>query len=201
MALVADGTEGNAVTATAPVMETDADMETLLTYVIEVMSTHMIREMATEYNDSTTKTGRRGHRITERDHSANPTHLTTISISCLHNEQFALVTFNCFWLKSSINYVTDLMRSADILFLSESWLLQSEIVTLSKEVLNPFYVTMKSSLKSDDLAVGRPFGGVGFVCRKRRDITNKLLVRQAARTRGHVPGLKGAHCIRSIYAI
>ena len=63
------------------------------------------------------------------------------------------------------------MRSADILFLSESWLLQSEIVTLSKEVFNPFYVTMKSSLKSDDLAVGRPFGGVGFVCRKRRDIT------------------------------
>ena len=44
-------------------------------------------------------------------------------------------------------------------------------MTLSKEVFNPFYVTMKSSLKSDDLAVGRPFGGVGFVCRKRRDIT------------------------------
>ena len=70
-----------------------------------------------------------------------------------------------------MNYVTDLMRSADILFLSESWLLQSEIVTLSKEVFNPLYVTMKSSLKSNDLAVGRPFGGVGFVCRKRRDIT------------------------------
>ena len=63
------------------------------------------------------------------------------------------------------------MRSVDILFLSESWLLQSEIVTLSKEVFNPFYVTMKSSLKSADLTVGRPFGGVGFVCRKRRDIT------------------------------
>ena len=68
-----------------PVMETNADMETcvmLLTYVIEVMSTHMIREMATEYNDSTTKTGRRGHRITVRDHGDDPTHLTTISISC-----------------------------------------------------------------------------------------------------------------------
>ena len=79
-ALVADGTEGNAVTATVLVMETDADMETcvmLLTNVIEV-----IRDMATEYNDSTTKTGRRGHRITERDHGADPTHLNTISISC-----------------------------------------------------------------------------------------------------------------------
>ena len=94
-----------------------------------------------------------------------------LAYPAVHNEQFALVTFNCFGLKSSINYVTDLMRSVDILFLSESWLLQSEIVTLSKEVFNPFYVTMKSSLKSDDLAVGRPFGGVGFVCRKRRDIT------------------------------
>ena len=94
-----------------------------------------------------------------------------LAYPAVNNEQFALVTFNCFGLKSSINYVTDLMRSADILFLSESWLLQSEIVTLSKEVFNPFYVTMKSSLKSDDLAVGRPFGGVGLVCRKRRDIT------------------------------
>ena len=94
-----------------------------------------------------------------------------LAYPAVHNEQFALVTFNCFGLKSSINYVTDLMRSVDILFLSESWLLQSEIETLSKEVFNPFYVTMKSSLKSDDLAVGRPFGGVGFVCRKRRDIT------------------------------
>ena len=72
------------MTATVPVMETDADMETyitLLTYAM-VISTHMIREMATEYNDSTTKTGRRGHGITERDHGADPTHLATISISC-----------------------------------------------------------------------------------------------------------------------
>ena len=61
------------------------NMETsvmLLTYVIEMMSTHMIRAMATQYNDSTTRTGRRGHKITERDHGADPTHLTTISISC-----------------------------------------------------------------------------------------------------------------------
>ena len=70
-----------------------------------------------------------------------------LAYPAVHNEQFALVTFNCFGLKSSINDVTDLMRSVDILFLSESWLLQSEIVTLSKEVFNPFYVTKTLSLK------------------------------------------------------
>ena len=79
-----------------------------------------------------------------------------------------MLTFNCYGLKSSINYVTYMMKSLDIAFLCEHWLIESEIVRICDEVLKPYYVQMKSSMTSEDLTTaGRPYGEVGFVCKQK----------------------------------
>jgi len=68
------------------------------------------------------------------------------------------------------------MKSLDILFVSEHWLLTSEIMCFSKDILNNYDVFMKSSMTSEDLTTaGRPFGGVGFVCKRKTKFTYDTL--------------------------
>ena len=57
-----------------------------------------------------------------------------------------------------------MMKSLDIAFLCEHWLIESEIVRICDDVFKPYCVHMKSSMTNEDLTtVGRPYGGVGFV--------------------------------------
>ena len=97
----------------------------------------------------------------------------------------SVLTFNCYGLKSSINYVADMMKSLDIAFLCEHWLLESEIVRVCDEVFNQYSVYMKSSMTSEDLTTaGRPFGGVGFVCRQKAGFRYDLVKCESDRLLG-----------------
>ena len=93
----------------------------------------------------------------------------TLTYSVVKSEKLSVLTFNCYGLKSSINYVTDMMKALDIAFLCEHWLIESEIVRMCDEVSKPYCVHMKSSMTSEDLTTtGRQCVGVGFVCVNRR---------------------------------
>ena len=97
----------------------------------------------------------------------------------------SVLTFNCYDLNTSINYVADMMKSLDIAFLCEHWLLGSEIVRVCDEVFNQYSVYMKSSMTSEDLTTaGRPFGGVGFVCRQKAGFRYDLMKCESARLLG-----------------
>ena len=77
-----------------------------------------------------------------------------------------MLTFNCYGLKSSLDYVKELMKTNDIIFVNEHWLLDSEILVI-KEILSDFYVFMKLSMSCEANVCGRPYGGVGFICKQR----------------------------------
>ena len=85
------------------------------------------------------------------------------------------IGFNCKGIKSNFNYVEHLLQNeCDILFLCEHWLKPSELY----ETNNMFreqdlWCNLKSSVPADEILIGRPFGGVGFVCRKLKHCTIK----------------------------
>ena len=66
---------------------------------------------------------------------------TTLTHSVVKSGKLSVLTFNCYCLKSSINDVTYMMKSLDIAFLCEHWLIESEIVRICDEVLNHIVFT------------------------------------------------------------
>ena len=83
------------------------------------------------------------------------------------------IGFNCRGIKNNFNYVKQLLQNeCDILFLCEHWLKPSEL----HETNNMFReADLKSIVPADEILIGRPFGGVGFVCRKLKHGTIKEL--------------------------
>ena len=69
-------------------------------------------------------------------------------------------------------HVSRVRKPPIIIILCEHWLIESEIVTICDEVFKPYCVHMKSSMTSEDLTMaGRPYGGVGFVCKQKAGFT------------------------------
>jgi len=79
---------------------------------------------------------------------------------------FNILTFNCHGLKSSIDYIMKLYNDNDILFLSEHWLLSSEINLIKDKYFKNDWCNLKSSINPTEVLTGRPHGGCGFVCKK-----------------------------------
>ena len=74
-------------------------------------------------------------------------------------------TFNCHGLKSSMGYMTELVKKHHITFVCEHWLLPSDIYTVSdtfKGMGKSAY--LRSSVDPLNTLHGRPYGGIGFVC-------------------------------------
>jgi len=87
------------------------------------------------------------------------------------NTDISIASFNCYGYKSSAAYCEKLFNNCDITFLSEHWLTVAECLHLKKDFETTHWTSVKSSMDPCTLHVGRPFGGVGFICRKNKHIT------------------------------
>ena len=88
-----------------------------------------------------------------------------------------LVTFNCHGLKSSLAYVLDLAKGHDILFINEHWLKENELYTLNDICdQDDLWCHLQSSVENTDRPIsGRPYGGIGFVCKHLRNTTYRVM--------------------------
>ena len=67
-----------------------------------------------------------------------------------------------------------LQNECDIMFVCEHWLKPSELYEANNTFkVRGFYYNLKSSVPEDEVLIGRPFGGVGFVCVKIQNCTIK----------------------------
>ena len=88
--------------------------------------------------------------------------------------ELSLVNFNCNGLKGSLDYVSHLVSNNDIVFICEHWLRQGEFYDI-RQIFSDSVCYLKSSIKSDTVQKGRPYGGLGFVCKKKKYISYKSL--------------------------
>ena len=84
----------------------------------------------------------------------------------------AIVNFNCNGFKGSYGGILNMMKQNDCLFLCETWLKPNELSVITKELNDlGYWCNMKSSIDPEQILTGRPYGGVGFVCRRICGIT------------------------------
>ena len=79
------------------------------------------------------------------------------------------VNFNCNGIHSSINDIIDFFENIDdcVVFLSEHWLQNHELNDVQTLFKNEGYWSyFKSSVNPEEEPHGRPYGGVGFVCKR-----------------------------------
>ena len=92
------------------------------------------------------------------------------------SKQFKCVSFNCLGYKSSAGFIEELCKEYDICFLSEHWLRPSELNSVQSLYKDKYVWThLKSSVNPEMVCVGRPHGGVGFMCREMKDVTYQIL--------------------------
>ena len=82
-----------------------------------------------------------------------------------------LATFKSYGYKSSSAYCDNLFSTNEVTFLCETWLTVAECQQVKKSLGNTHWSSLKSSMDTTSLHVGRPYGGVGFICRKNKDIS------------------------------
>ena len=85
---------------------------------------------------------------------------------------FSIVSFKCHGFKSSYGSIMELMKSTDMLFLSETWLKPCELCTVSNDMVKTgFWSNFKSSIDPETILEGCPYGGVGIICKKVSGLT------------------------------
>jgi exonuclease III len=86
------------------------------------------------------------------------------------------VSFNCLGYKSSSAFVDNLCKKYDICFLCEHWLRPCEITPIQSLLKDKcLWSSFKSSIDPEAASVGRPYGGVGFVCKESSDLSYQVL--------------------------
>nr|XP_047135144.1 uncharacterized protein LOC124812466 [Hydra vulgaris]XP_047135145.1 uncharacterized protein LOC124812466 [Hydra vulgaris] len=78
-------------------------------------------------------------------------------------ENISFCAYNCQSFKSNSIYISELVKSFDIIFLSEHWLLNIELFVLKNIALPTHKVFFHAAEKK---AFGRPFGGNAFIIKK-----------------------------------
>ena len=82
------------------------------------------------------------------------------------NEYLRLSSYNCKNVKNSIDNIKQMCEVNDIVFLQETWLTCDEL-TMLKCLHTDFYADGVSVMDtSSGILRGRPFGGIGFLCKK-----------------------------------
>ena len=78
------------------------------------------------------------------------------------NHQIKLISFNCHGYKGNTLYINNIINTHDIIFLSETWLLQSEshLIHNLKLDFELYFTPVKVEL------AGRPYGGNIMLVRK-----------------------------------
>ena len=99
-------------------------------------------------------------------------HNTNIKTGRCSTSDFSIVSFNCHGFKGSYGSIMELMKSTDMLFLSETWLKPCELCTVSNDMVKAgFWPNFKSSIDPETILEGRPYGGVGIICKKLSGLT------------------------------
>ena len=109
--------------------------------------------------------------------TSNMTDITDIDCSptdrdCDKNLSLDIINFNCNGFKGSYGGILNLIKDNDCVFLCETWLKPNELNGVSKQLnSHGFWCNMKSSIDPEELLVGRPYGGVGFICKRINGVT------------------------------
>ena len=85
-----------------------------------------------------------------------------------HETHIDILSINCQGIKSNLNYINYLLNNeCDLMFVCEHWLKPCDLVEINSIFRNDnFWCNLKSSIPAHQLLIGRPYGGVGFICRK-----------------------------------
>jgi exonuclease III len=78
-----------------------------------------------------------------------------------------IVTYNCQNIKTSVDEVRELCRHHEIVFLQETWLLESQLTFLSGIDLNFHAKGISSMDLNSGILSGRPYGGLGILWSKK----------------------------------
>ena len=86
-----------------------------------------------------------------------------------------IISLNCKGIKGNLDYVEHLLQNeCDLMFVCEHWLKPCDLYQMNSHFREQSYwCNLKSSVPADEVLAGRPYGGVGFVCRKREHCTIK----------------------------
>ena len=122
-----------------------------------------------------------------------------MALSANNNSNINIISFNCKGLKSSFKYIDEwfVKNSCDIMFLSEHWLSQQEIISFNYSICNDgYWAGLKTSINHEESLRGRPFGGVGFLARETKNFTYKLLTLDSERLAGMEVLANGSRVLR-----
>ena len=98
------------------------------------------------------------------------------SIADSQKTDFSVVNFNCFGFKSSFSSILNIMKNNDCMFICETWVKPNELGYLSKTLHDEgYWCHLKSSIDPEETLTGRPYGGVGFICRRKSGLTYIVL--------------------------
>ena len=114
-------------------------------------------------------------------------------------KSFKIVPFNCNGLKSSISYISKLLVKNDIIFLSEHWLQVGEISSVIG-IFSDGVCFLKSSVNPEVVLKGRPYGGVGFICRMLPGIIYKQIECHSDRIHG-IQIISNHKVILTVYSV
>ena len=79
------------------------------------------------------------------------------------NKKLRIITYNCRFVKNSINDVKALCLQNNIIFLQEHWLLSFELTFLSSIYDGFGFIGASSVDTSFDIHVGHPYGGTAIL--------------------------------------
>ena len=111
-------------------------------------------------------------------------------------------TFNCYGLKSSLPYVIELLKFHDIIFINEHWLQKKDLDKIASIYDQNNYCTyLKSSIDPMSTLLGRPYGGVGFLCKRMKGVTYRVIPCESDRIMGLqiIADQKVVLCLLGVY--
>ena len=79
-----------------------------------------------------------------------------------------VATLNCRGLKGTLPYVKSMCNDHSVVFVCEHWLRPGELPLVVESDFSSHWTHLKSSMNPTELSAGRPFGGCGFICKKKK---------------------------------
>jgi len=120
-----------------------------------------------------------------------------------YKRNFDVWSYNCKGLKSSCGTIENILNNmeCDIMFLCEHWLTPHEIPVFNERFINnDMWVTLKSSVDPENIMIGRPHGGIGFIAKK----VSKIVYRPIAIDSDRICGMQitsGGKLLLTVFGI
>ena len=110
---------------------------------------------------------------------------------------------NCKGIKSSYGVIDNFLQGSecDMIFVSEHWVTENEIASFRQRfTLNNRWMHMKSSINPEEILVGRPHGGIGFIAKRREDVVYRPIIIDSNRTAA-VQLISNGQVILTVYGV